>query len=1696
MFKNLVPLSGNYNVPDRLFKTLVILLLSFIASPYGFSQEIKDQISPVLPPSPTASELGKYGTASVGFSDGAANFNIPVYTVTAGNLSLPVSLSYNSNGIKVDQIASRAGMGWMLSAGGVISRTVYGNTDETSSWQSAPNVPMNDPAWLTFMNNAANGGMETQPDIYSVSFMGYSGKFYMRDQAIIKLEENNLRITGSPNEGFVVTTPDGVKYYFEEKESSVSINNQLKGMFDRTPVPNAWFLTYIEHPSGENIRLTYGKVTFDYTSAVLHSLTKLRAVRNPETPLACANCKSVPNTLNESIIRIRNYGVYLSSISSSTYGKVNFSYLPREDVPGDVYLSAISVKDPYNEGLVVKNFILEYVYSNATAFSNSHSSGNTKRLFLKGVRECSDLQGLNDKGKYSLSYNDINALPPRLSYAKDDYGFFNGRNNSILIPIPESNASYFPYSYANRSPNGVMAGKGLLTKIVYPTGGSDSVVYEPNSVYKASATCGTTKRLIEAAGESQWKEINTYQTETFVVECTQSVQIKVANSALNNTYEADDYGVSICVTKNSGTCNRYATGTTTIMRANKGEVNYFTFTFDPGTYKIDLNVRGDTRGDVSLEYIVKDVVGEKEVSGVRVAKIISDNLFSSPETVRYYYSGGELANDLISYQSAYVRTLDCWAGMNVCSGFCEYDTYSSSFAYDMSAYSGSHIYYSRVTEGLGANMENGSIEHNFNLGNDGAAAVRLGWPIPGTPLSNTGIGRGTESETRYFRKMNANQILVKEVKNYYKNYIDPYQVGESVFYSVRASESSPSFCYVGNPTIYDLKGWDLNEYRILTRWNRLDSVYETNYDENGTNPVISKTRYTYSLSNRLISETQTVGSDGDIMTVNMFYPHTLLTLTGANETARQRLIADWQIDKVLEEQHTKAGQILKTKTNYFIDAQSNLVLPQEMVTNTGVDGADEPRIKYKKFDEKGNLLNALFENAKEVSYVWGYGGQYPVAKIENANYSTVQTVLGGEQAIKSFRDALTLSSAAVVNFLAPLRSNAALDTAQVTTYTYNPLSGVSSMTDVKGSTISYEYDSFQRLKTIRDQNGNLVKMFCYNYAGQLQNCGAITPVYQNTARSQVFTAACGTGGTGSQVTYTVAAAAYTSTVSQADADAKALNDITVNGQTYANAQGSCTYKNTARSQVFTTTCGAGGTGSQVTYTVATAAYTSTVSQADADAKALNDITANGQAYANYNGSCTYGNTARSQVFTTVCGQGGTGSQVTYTVAAAAYTSTVSQADADAKALNDITANGQNYANTNGACNYTSTARSQIFTTNCGPGGTGSQVTYIVTAGAYNSTTSQADADAKALNDIIANGQNYANANGSCSYSNIFSSQVFNKECPGGNGSAETYTVPAGRYTSTISQADADGKALQEIYANGQNFANLNGSCIYSNTARSQVFTKSCPGGTGSQVTYTVPAGRYTSDIDQQHADVKAQQDIVANGQTYANANGSCTYRNAAISQSFRKNCTSGSGTYVTYTVEAGKYTSAISLEDANAKALNDLNTNGPAKAEAEGQCVNVYAKRVVSYTDDPDTYTTTGEFSAYFYSNAAMTIPIALPQALTVSYKEVKTVSSTSNPNGTTTTTNYTVTAAAGATAVYLGSFITSQCPPAVEGLIAQALAAQAAGSTQLGSAQPATTATVAQPGAVAAPLGPPGGSTTCTTRTISLVTGAGGKIL
>ena len=76
--------------------------------------------------------------------------------------------------------------------------------------------------------------------------------------------------------------------------------------------------------------------------------------------------------------------------------------------------------------------------------------------------------------------------------------------------------------------------------------------------------------------------------------------------------------------------------------------------------------------------------------------------------------------------------------------------------------------------------------------------------------------------------------------------------------------------------------------------------------------------------------------------------------------------------------------------------------------------------------------------------------------------------------------------------------------ANMVTYTYDPTGSLTSSTDAKSLTTYYEYDSFQRLRNIRDYQKNITKSICYNYNGQGDGCFINMPTYTNAGNVRVI----------------------------------------------------------------------------------------------------------------------------------------------------------------------------------------------------------------------------------------------------------------------------------------------------------------------------------------------------------------------------------------------------------------------------------------------------------------------------------------------------------------------------------------------------------------------------------------------------------------
>lgn len=474
----------------------------------------------------------------------------------------------------------------------------------------------------------------------------------------------------------------------------------------------------------------------------------------------------------------------------------------------------------------------------------------------------------------------------------------------------------------------------------------------------------------------------------------------------------------------------------------------------------------------------------------------------------------------------------------------------------------------------------------------------------------------------------------------------------------------------------------------------------------------------------------------------------------------------------------------------------------------------------------------------------------------------------------------------------------------------------------------------------------------------------------------------------------VVGAPFTSTVSQDDANNKAKAAVKEQGQAIANSKGNCenmTVYTGHYSKRFVPECEACHKGVEMEVTaemVNGSPVTSTESQDAADAEARRIVEEGGQAYVNKNGNCTplstdpvwedvvpeelrcnEGKSQKKQHDTNECSEthnqerwvdGGnkvcswtghysetfqkndceipdSGTEVEVSeadVEGNPFTSFVSQEDADNKAKEAVKAQGQAIANQKGKCRFVGVYSKQFTKDNCGSchHGVPMSVTQDMVGGPFYSNESQEEANRLAQEAVEAQGQAYANKNGTCEMDNTdpvwVDSEPLETKCEGGKS-----------YKKQVNTNECYGGADERWVEGGDKV------CTWTGTYSKQ-FTKQCAdGGVGSEVTIDqddVTGGPFTSTVSQEDANSKAQAAVEAQGQALADAQGTCTWTGKASKVFTRNNCGScqhGSSVTVTQDQVGGPFTSNISQADANKKAQDAVNSQGQAVANKNADCL-------------------------------------------------------------------------------------------------------------------------------------------------------------
>lgn len=939
----------------------------------------------IVPPSPQTQELNKYIDFPVDLSTGVPEISIPLYTIKAKGIEIPISLNYHASGIKNGQDDGDVGVGWSLSCNYRVSRTIYGLAD-TESNEMSPSSYQNinsltnlslDKYLSRFVSDyqgSANPDTHLPPrsgsmldgeyDHFSYMVPGQSGKFIISDRTNKVVNEfsfttnklsyiegtaaNNL---ASGVIGFSLKDGNQNVFSFGEQLDKLGAkvletNNGALNLKDIT----AWALTDIDTRYGE-------KIKFAYTNKDITSKYTLQTKLTVAEPRASSYDVWEYSVDDESYFR--NYSVFSLSSITTQNERINFVNLnPTGYAPKKI--QQINITDSVT-GTLVKR--IEFYYSENYFFPSGYTFLDSVKIFDKDLLTYE---------KYSFTYYDRD-LPSSTKLVPDQWGYnkFGNSSAELLhielggdVGLPPgtafstsrsgtvyNNSGYGGY-FANRKSNSNPSFFSLKT-ISYPTGGRDLFEYEPNKisdVYSGGIRIKAIKKFVSLS------QYNTNSPE------------------MTRYYH---YGLN---------------------ESGNGYSNYY----------LDHN---DFRRELVL---YEPIAGGLEPPRKRT--IYSSTPLGEATQVTYY----------------------------------QYVTEKSSL--------------------------NGKIVYFFSaVPNTPVSAYPVDITSNSIFLGNYSLGPEYISEYTEWQKpkllkkeyFNSSNILLKKENYTYYTYTGQYFYGLKVRPFARTANifNEYTFDYY-HPALELSSVHSHGIYNITTGKDLLTDKSEVTYS--GSDSIKVTTAYAYNIADQVIQET-TVNSENQIVEKNTVYP---ADMPYDYIPSRMRQAND--VNKVLEETIIIDSEIISQTKNYYDELSGELFVPNKISTYNTLTQLHEDDVVFHKYDTKGNIQEVSPKYGPITSYIWGYNSLYPVAKIVNSGYNAAvafvnMTILNNPQTTDS----------QMRSELNNLRQN--LPNAQVTTYTYKPLIGMTSSTDPKGLTTYYEYDNFLRLENIKDNNGDIIKNYKYNY---------------------------------------------------------------------------------------------------------------------------------------------------------------------------------------------------------------------------------------------------------------------------------------------------------------------------------------------------------------------------------------------------------------------------------------------------------------------------------------------------------------------------------------------------------------------------------------------------------------------------------------
>ncbi len=1199
------------NYLKHLFFIFLLLFYSdFLKSQQAQPQIYKPIYDNLVPSAPTAFQFTKYMEMPVSQYTGIPNISLPVYTIKVDGVEFPIVISYHAGGIRVSQDASWVGLGWDLTLGSVIQ--TINDQDDFGSYLGNPNpkvlpdyfhnaipgsypirwnygqyctVQSSHPSWVqsTPVNTPqANYGFmvatdyyapvggsvqrrvelfdyeeyDSEPDIFKANFLGHSISFTRvftnNNTQYIVLNKKGYKIerTGDyDNDAWNVTAPDGVKYYFEErivtKTSSETVDYYGNSGSPSKPSSKTWMLTKVRTINNKFINISYSR-TPEKNQYPGFSQKKYKITSEQQNLFSPSDAYPVGKlTIGFNFFSIQNFGhSYSYTIESSLYpsliefegGSIQFFTSTRQDVDGGIKLDQIKVKS--NKAIVDFNFNYEYFDAssvNSAGFAISDNDFNRKRLKLSGIT-------LLDGTAYTFQYNST-LLPKKNSFAQDYWGYYNGAlsNQSLVPDAARLNRPDLFNSGDNHSASISHAKAAVLEKIVWPTGGSTQFVYELNEFGNYWVPdFATTSNTVSHGHGLRVKEV-IYSSSSGVVSKKSRYSYE-GGKAINPKEMIRTFPYS---SVNFSSCGEVGTFRLLFGNYSLTEVN--------GNGFYSSNTFGSISGVGYDKVIVSDIGVNEELLGRtetfyhnypdRVSSSSNSTLHinvSLPATK--HYDPQKIQNGTVKEVKIYNGT-----GTLLTQEILSYSNIYSDIQY------GARIYgYGMLVHPSCQTVCHGS---SYWCG--------CGWSYVSKHL--VGYYPIFDFESRLYQK------VVKQYSNGIES-VTSIHYGYDQYNQITTTDYVSNGTTVTNKTIFTpeatgvVRDYMVGANRFSDIWGIKSTIYPPNIY-----PGIVQSEYTstYKIVNgNYVQDVVTISENGPII--------------GGNPKLIQYDLYDNDGNLVQYSSQGLSNSIIWDYGNQYPVAKvgnssySNIAYTSFEADGSGNWGFGHWKIRYdlsavtgkKVYDLEGGMWHNTLDPSVTYKVSFWAKGSRPGININHPG--------GGFTILQNSNEVKLIRSLNGWNYYEAIVSNAAnmgiwkhghepqtfIDevrlhpvTAQMTTYTYEPLIGMTSQCDLNNRIQYYQYDAFNRLQYIRDENRNFLKMYCYTYNGQQEECNGTA--VGNDAISQTFYRDCGPGFNPGPYVYTIPANMYFGST-KASANAKRDQELAANGQLFANTNANCT----------------------------------------------------------------------------------------------------------------------------------------------------------------------------------------------------------------------------------------------------------------------------------------------------------------------------------------------------------------------------------------------------------------------------------------------------------------------------------------------------------------------------------------------------------